>query len=518
MRKRRKNGRFQQIFLCFLLVLIVLVSACLLYVHRLLTTYEESQPERLVEQAIATLAQKAEDRTLFGKDTLVTDGTLEEGMDLPSLYAHMIKDPETRYTTKAGLHEANELVYTVKSKDGIPLAEITLEAVGEPVTKLAVFTWQEWKLRSVEPVFAPKTYTLTVPEAFTVTVNGIILSGADGTPAAEGSVLYTLNNLHVIPEVQIIGEGGEKAEYSVKGDRIIPVIYDYNLTLPSALSLTLNGTPMEGTETENGYRLYDICLLQKPEVAITDPYGNTVLYEGGNTLPLTYLTVDATELHTVRVNGALVPDDSVTYRSNPEYEAFAEYVTDLPRLASYTIAVLQDKPVIQITDPKGNVIPVEKGTRTLDLTEFSGEDTIPAEIAAEVDPLAIAKKWSLFVSKDLAGQNYGLYEIAQYLIPNSYQYKIATNYAYGIDITFTSIHTLKDPPFTDETVTNFIRITEDCFSVDVSFSKHMILSNGELVDSMNERLYFVKYDDPANDWDTPAWKLASMKEMSTNAE
>ena len=67
-------------------------------------------------------------------------------------------------------------------------------------------------------------------------------------------------------------------------------------------------------------------------------------------------------------------------------------------------------------------------------------------------------------------------------------------------------------------MTNYVKITDDCFSVDVSFSKHMILSNGELVDTMNERLYFVKYDNPADDWDTPTWKLASMKEMSTNAE
>ncbi len=518
MRKRRKKGLFLQAFLCFLLVLIVLVSACLVYVHRLLTTYEQSQPERLVEQAITALAQKAEDKTLFDTDSLLTEGTLEEGIDLQKIYTQMIKDPETRYATKAGLHEANEMVYTVKSKDGIPLAEITLEAVGEPVTRLAVFTWQEWKLRSAEPVFNPKNYTLTVPRDFTVTVNGITLNAANGVPSEDDSILYTLQNLYLIPDIQILSASGESAEYSIKGDRVIPVIYDYNLTLPSTLSLSLNDEPLTGTATENGYLMYDICLVQKPEVTITDPYGNTVTYEGGNSLPLTYLTIEATELHTVTVNGAAVPEASITYRSNPEYDSFSEYVSDLPRLATYSIAVLQDEPAIEITAPNGTAIPFEKGTHTLDLTEPLGEDTIPAEIAAEVDPLAIAEKWSLFVSKDLPGQNYGLYEIAQYLIPNSYQYKIATNYAYGIDITFTSIHTLKNPPFSGETVSNFIRITDDCFSVDVSFSKHMILSGGELVDTMNERLYFVKYDDPANASDTPTWKLASMKEMSTNAE
>ena len=139
------------------------------------------------------------------------------------------------------------------------------------------------------------------------------------------------------------------------------------------------------------------------------------------------------------------------------------------------MAVLEDKPAIEITDRDGNSVSWEEGSRTLDLTQPVGTDSIPESIAAEVDPLAIAEKWSLFVSKDLPGQSYGLYDIAQHLIPDSYQYKIATNYAFGIDITFTSIHTLKNHPFTGETVSNFVAITDNCFSVDVSFSKHMIL-------------------------------------------
>ena len=73
-----------------------------------------------------------------------------------------------------------------------------------------------------------------------------------------------------------------------------------------------------------------------------------------------------------------------------------------------------------------------------------------------------------------------------------------------------------DPPFRNERVGNFRQITDDCFSVDISFDKHMRLYYGkEIVDSMNERWYFLKYGtgDAA-----PTWRLAAMKEVGSNAE
>jgi hypothetical protein len=83
---------------------------------------------------------------------------------------------------------------------------------------------------------------------------------------------------------------------------------------------------------------------------------------------------------------------------------------------------------------------------------------------------------------------------------------MAVKYASSVDITFTSSHVLNDPAFTEESVTNFKQITEDCFSVDISFVKHMILRNGLKVDDpMNDRFYFVNGRD--------GWKLAGMKEI-----
>ena len=180
---------------------------------------------------------------------------------------------------------------------------------------------------------------------------------------------------------------------------------------------------------------------------------------------------------------------------------------DLPRIAEYQIAVLEENAKITVTDEQGRPVPVEDGEREIDLTGWlSGVDEVPAEVSGKVDLLGVAQKWSLMMSNDLK-----FAELSGYLIPGSYQYNVARKYATGIDITFTSSHVLLDPVFTENSVTNFTWITEDSFSVDISFVKHMKLTRtGDLVDDpMNDRFYFVRHQGD--------WKLASMKEILNNA-
>ena len=118
------------------------------------------------------------------------------------------------------------------------------------------------------------------------------------------------------------------------------------------------------------------------------------------------------------------------------------------------------------------------------------------------------------MSKDLNGYNFGFNEISKHLITSSYLYNMAQKWVNGIDISFISHHTLQNPPFSDESVTNYIRISENCFSVDISFVKHMILVEGSYVpDSMNSRFYFVKYDGTNDFVDNPEWKIADIKEI-----
>ena len=109
-------------------------------------------------------------------------------------------------------------------------------------------------------------------------------------------------------------------------------------------------------------------------------------------------------------------------------------------------------------------------------------------------------------------------EIKKYFIKGSYQYNVALQYATGVDITFTSSHVLANPAFTENSVTNFKWISENCFSVDVYFVKHMLLRSGsqKVDDTTNDRFYFVKYDDTEDGIDNPTWKIVSMRENVKN--
>ncbi|MBE6541822.1 MAG: hypothetical protein E7672_05180 [Ruminococcaceae bacterium] len=515
---RKKHSYFPLILIIYILILAILSTMAVLYVRSLLKTYENAQPEIQVKVAISALASEAESGALWDKfASPLVAGKFESDLDIKEEYKKLISSDSVEFSTKAGLHEEDELVYSIKN-NGMILGEVTLKAVGEPVSKLAVFTWREWKIKEILPIFASQDYTLTVPSDFSVTVNGIELVFSDVSDIVESQTKYSIEGLYFPPNLRILDSNGVEAEYSIKGKRIIPVIYDYTLTLPSTLEVKLNGEVQTGEPNESGYISYDIRLLTKPEVIISDMFGNTVNYEGGNTLPLTYLTLNTTDRHTVTVDGQKVPEGAYTISDNEEYQHFAEYTSGLPKLMKYNIAVLKDNADITIKDMYGETIEWDKTLHTLDLTALEGVDTVPSDIASEIDVLAIAEKWSLFVSKDLAGTSYGFYDIAQHLIPSSYQYDIARKYSTSIDITFTSIHTLGNPPFTDESVSNFVMLTDNCFSVDIFFNKHMILSSGPMVDNMNERFYFVKYDDPSSSTDSLTWRIASMKEIVGNAE
>jgi len=221
------------------------------------------------------------------------------------------------------------------------------------------------------------------------------------------------------------------------------------------------------------------------------------------------------EGYTVQVDGAAVPAKAVATVPNPNYAHFADYVDGLPSISTYNIAILKDDAAITVTDPGGKAVALEEGVTAHNLTaDPVGLDAVPAEIAAQVDVLDIAKKWSLFMSADLAFS-----KLSPSLISGSYQYQVAKKYATGIDITFISNHILRDPAFTGESVSNFVRITEDCFSVDIRFTKHMYLTRtGENVDdTLNDRFYFVRCDDTDDGKDNPAWKLATMKEIIDDA-
>lgn len=511
MNKRKVS--FKLVYLIYLGVLAALVIAAVLYVASLLRQYESAQPEQRVWDAVETLAADAARGDFWSKYDMpqVTPGALEQGRDVQKEYLALYSDAaKLSAVPAAGAHSEDELLYNVEY-GGLVLAQVRLKAAGPVVTKLAVLSMREWAVDEICPVLEARDYTLTVPSDFGVQVNGVTLGSADGTAKDGGETEYTVSGLYLDPAFAITDPDGNQARYTIKNGRVLAEYFHYTLTLPSALTVEVDGAVRQGEAAGEDRVRYDIVCLNKPAVTISDDYGNEISYEGGGELPLTALTITADERYAVQVEGAPVPERSVTKAANPDYAAFADFVENLPQTCVYHIAVLRDDAGITVADERGESVALDPEQNTYDFTQPRGLEAVPEEVAAQVDVLQTAQNWSLFMSNDLA-----LSKIKPYLISGSYQYEVAVRYAASEDSKFFSKHTLANPAFTDSSVTNFAWITDDCFSVDIRFVKHMRLYYGTLVDDpMNDRFYFVRYDDGA---DGPAWKLAGMKEIIQDAE
>lgn len=493
------KSKFLRAYLIYVAVLTVLVAACIVYVNGLLKEYEALRPERQVESAVAQLkVQAAQPQAFWEKYAMPTvdGGAYEQNMDIQSAYLQLYASDKIEFAQKTGAHAEDELLYVVRHGN-FPLAEVKLKAKGPQTTKLLVFSTREWAVSEIKPLLEKRTYTLSLPRRFTVKIADTPLVGEE----KDGKQLFTVAGVYLQPSFVIEDENGTAADYTVKNFRVLPNIYDYSLTLPAELTVMVNGVKSEGTEAANGQRCHTVASIEKPQMTVADTYGNTVTYEGG-VLPLTYMTVLAPPEYTVTVEGKKV---AATPSVLEEY-TFLEGLTDgLPSTAKTTVAVLKEQAAVQVTDASGKPIALKDGETMQDLTApLPKLDTVPQEIADKIDVVKAAQNWSLFMSNDLT-----FAQLEPLLLPDSYQYTVAKQYATGTDRLFFSKHTLANPAFTDVAVKNFTRITEDCFSVDVHFVKHMRLPSGKAVnDPMNDRFYFVHRDGK--------WLLAGLKEVTAD--
>lgn len=510
---KAKGFTFKKFYLAYVLVLIIAMIAALVYVSSILRKYEETLPECYVKQAMETLAKEAAAGTLWSHYNLpqVEPGELEKHLNVQEAYVNMYKNGELTFSANSAASTEDELSYHIEN-NGVTLAEVKLKAKGPAVTKLILLTYREWEIASVTPMLEAKDYTLSVPDDFTVQVNDITLKPETDGTVAENEVTYILKSMYLEPKLNIKDHEGNTVTYALKGNKVMVEFYNFTLTLPTALKVQVNGENFAGEALDDSRTYYHIRSLTNPDVVISDAYGNEFTYKGGNKLPLTYKTITADSRYTVEVAGKPVSADAITTTANPEYTQLTDYVKDLPQVNVFQIAILADNAEIIVKDENGS--PVACDTDALEITvPTKGSDTVPAEIAAEVDVLSMAQQWSLFMSADKPFK-----ELEPVLLKDSYQYKMAKRYATGIDITFTSDHTLLDPAFTENTVENFVWLADNCFSVDISFVKHMYLvkTRAYVDDVMNDRFYFVKYDDTNDNIDNPTWKIASMKEIVNN--
>lgn len=212
------------------------------------------------------------------------------------------------------------------------------------------------------------------------------------------------------------------------------------------------------------------------------------------------------ESYKLYVNGKEVTDKSES--ENKTLALFSQF-TEIKKYSKYDITGLIQKPSVKVVDDKGNNVKTvtKDGVITIEETYFKTDnnDEAQAKLVEPFDVLSFAEKYSLFLTNDLSGSYHGFSQLRTYVIEGTDMYKRIYDWAHGIDITFTSRHTLKNPIFTNEKLSNFVIYSDKAFSVDVTLEKNMKVKGEDRVMKMNDRLSFVYYDG--------GWKLISMESI-----
>ncbi len=524
---KAKSQVFKISYLIYVAILAALIIAALIYVNSVLDDYEAELPQRDLESVIETMKKEAKNGKLWKKDGApnMVAGEFEQSTDPKKDFIKKLNG-DIKFSNQMPINET-DCMYGVLHDD-IMIAEVILRKVGEPRQELMIIPIQKYDLVSYRPV--SHTYTIEIPSNVTlnseifIKVNGIELTEEHGQEKPTGETVFTLENLYSVPKIEIKDANGNVADYKLPDSKDGKIEFDntfYTLTIPTSLTVNVDGKKLDGETTDDGRMLYNIRLAKKAKVEITDLFGNTVEYTGTTSVPVLCYTFKTGDKCTVTVDGKPVPEGTVKLSEVAEYANFAEYAPGLPKISEYSLVILmedpdENTPVVEIKDGEGNVVEYDKTIRNHDFTKttlgkYMGD--VPAEVASEVNVLKVLEDWSFFMSCDL-----NFYGLSKHLITSSHLYNVAWKYNNSIDRTFISVHGLHNPPFLEESVTNFVWLTDDCFSVDIHFIKRMIVSGKYLDDEMNERCYFVKYDATKDNIDNPTWKLVGMKEIVDNAE
>lgn len=298
------------------------------------------------------------------------------------------------------------------------------------------------------------------------------------------------------------------ADWSLK--ELKPSVLNAEFTLPVSVSLKVNGESVKGTKEESGKLKYALTLLGDADIEISDLFGNVEKQYGKvrNIFAETRFTVPSS--FNVSLQSGAIPADCVTAKTIKEFEYVSAYCA-MPTLCTYNLAYIPmkdvDPPQISIYDNLGGKVEYSFGDK-LNITKFASEDTVPENLLKDAAVLEFARSWSLFMTNDLSG---GLNSLSKYLLKDTYLYQVAYKWATGIDRTFTSIHSLYNPPFVNEKVSNYVKYSENCFSCDVYLVKRMRIANGLNVDDeLSRKIFFVKVDTTKDGKDNPVWKVADM--------
>ncbi len=276
-------------------------------------------------------------------------------------------------------------------------------------------------------------------------------------------------------------------------------MFSREFTLPEGVKVFLDspqGEEVKGiSNSGEGTVSYKIASIKKPEIYIADLPGNSVLYKEDGEYKFKEYKI------TIPTNFTLMGKEVIDLSQSKitdidEYKSIAEYFPDMPKSAAYDIFVMENgEQSLKILDNNGENVDISHMGEVINITAQNGSSYMPSNIDNPPDPMEIAKLWSLFLTNDLKGNKHGFDKISPYLFEGTKQYESAEAWATGIDITFTSVHSLSDPPFTREEIGNFVAYGQHCFSCDILLEKPLHVSTGDLTDILHSRFYFGYLED-----------------------
>ncbi len=511
---------FKRAYLIFLCVCISISVVFLIYVYFVIQEFDNAQPERVVEKQIQWLSERAKDGTLADElnfDELCSNRyENNNASDFGEKYNDKINGAELTYEFIAAQSGDLFKSYSILA-DGSPVG--TLALLGENSrTKLFFFSMADWSKESFDAIPSDTVYNLTVyrPENTEVYINGISpadneLNGSYEIPS------YSIKGLLKEPVIEYLSADGSEIPYFTENNVIKPAVYSYQLSVPNGIRVSLNGSTINGTESGRKVN-YSIREMVQPDITFTDGCGATLDYAGGD---LSFFAYDVTVPEDCTLTVSDTNADvfcSAQYIPHPDAQAMLTHANvQLPSLKSYSFTLLSENPQVVISGEGGAKSEYTLSEPKLEITSFGGSDTIPEDISSQLDIMEIAMNWSRFMTDDLTGEQHGLSTVQEYLIKDSDYYRYAYEWANGGDIKFTSPHTLDS--FTNESLTDFVRYSENCFSCKVYFEKNMSLIYedrfaGFRTDTFHSIIYFVYVDDtPDNGKDDPHWAIAVMHDV-----
>lgn len=192
-----------------------------------------------------------------------------------------------------------------------------------------------------------------------------------------------------------------------------------------------------------------------------------------------------------------------------EFVNISEYVT-VPQLVEYKADNVLQNSTITVKNEEGEEVPFDRDGNTITAKSMNANATLSEERSNM--SLQMIQTWEDFNTDDLSGSNHGLATAQGLFIKNSLYWNMASQWANGVDITFTSAHRFNDPKYSNVVVDNYMEYSDKCYSVHIAFTKNMVFTrrDGTFSNDFDSTVYFVYYDDTDDGTDNPQWYIADI--------